>query len=153
MRVTLVSISAIVLVAAMGVAAWYLLQPPKAITICEEVLTSSLKSPSSYKRIECAVSGYPIDKANFAYTYMNSYFVKKLVDSFPKILESEQKSAKIIADSKGYNAEMITAEISYDSANSYGAILRGKYLCAFIDQFGEGKVDKIYLAVAGELPN
>lgn len=135
-----------------GGVGWYFLQPPKAVGICEEILTDSLKSPSSYKRVRYVVGSYLIEKRNYVDAYMNSHLVKGTVLN-PESAELDRRYAQAVVDSKDYNAKMITVKISYDAANAYGASLRGEYLCGFLDTDDQGEAKKMNLAVAGELSN
>lgn len=97
----------------------------QAITLCEADLQSTLKSPSSYKRIKVDSFSVPTDFGEFQRKYISPHSNEALRDTLPVL-------------SKAKDLKISTVVISYDADNSYGAAIRETRSCTFVR--ADGKV-------------
>tara|TARA_Y100000593_G_scaffold22433_1_gene44724 strand:+ start:500 stop:955 length:456 start_codon:yes stop_codon:yes gene_type:complete len=101
----------------------------RLVVACEEKLLSGLKSPSSYSLIEFKEWSFeisPADARDRAWRQMRDNG-RALWDGAVKDLD---RWMALGDESEPYREWM--AVLTYDAANSYGALIRDKALCTFI---------------------
>lgn len=97
-----------------------------AIKVCRAQLLDRLKSPASYREISVSTDAAPISKAEY----------QRLTSALPQL------DAAMIRAKPG----IYTVTISYDAANSFGAVLRGQEACQFAVRF----IDQVPSEVAAQ---
>ncbi len=117
----------------------------KAVLYCEAILKGQLKSPASYRRVNIGAGSDPItDYVQFV----------RLLEGQAKLtrgLDDTQASKAVheyaVGDRDAYRTRMTKAievgrerwaVVVYDAQNSFGAMLRGKFQCGFLDEKGDG---------------
>jgi hypothetical protein len=93
--------------------------------LCEATLSDRLKSPSSYKRSECAGP------------YSAVVNERKYVE-YKKATEIPQYLKRSIADGEYSISETF---LKYEAANSYGAQIRGTEICEVMHRKGQSLVE------------
>jgi hypothetical protein len=107
----------IVLVMLMPIVACSSFDSPE-VTSCEEKLIGTLKSPSSYKRIESSVWDSETTIANLAGLYFG--------EDVPLHVD------QLLSELNGHEVAVRHVGIKYDADNSFGASLRDSYYCNFV---------------------